>query len=158
MTHIVTGEDKPPLDEIYHYGVQGMRWGRRRFDTSSEYSSDRHSTYKKAETTEDARDKTSRDHRRAKLAKERMKGISGNPENKSQVELVRDYKDAMRQYKNNPNRTRASRTILGEKAAVTALAVVTGGGSAVVGVGVRAGRNAVVRTRQNSGYYDRKYA
>lgn len=74
MTYIITGENKPPLDEIYHYGVKGMR-----------------------------------------------------------------------QHKNNPNRTRASRMTLGEQAAATVLTLTTG-------------RNAVVRTRQNSGYYDRKYA
>ena len=68
MTYIITGEDKPPLDEIYHYGVKDTR-----------------------------------------------------------------------QYKNNPNRTRASRTTRGEKAA---LAIVT---SPSAGVGARTARNAVVR-------------
>lgn len=131
-------------EELAHYGVLGMKWGRTRTKATAgdiRKARNRLSVKQTKYVVQNDRVKAAKKSGNAtKLAKEKQ------TLNKMKASFLKD-----------PDRVTASRMTRGEKAAVFLLSVPTTGG--IVGVGAIAGSSAVSRRieqKQDTGAYDKK--
>jgi hypothetical protein len=127
----VIGPVKPPLDELAHYGVKGMRWGQRK-----KYSS---ADIKNARAGQNSR------LRQLQRAEDDLNTVASNPRATTAQEkrAVRNFQKLEKDYEGDPQRAIAARMTRGEKIAT----VILTGPLAVVPLGVNA---ATVRSIEKS--------
>jgi hypothetical protein len=131
-------------EELAHYGVLGMKWGRNRAKaTGSDIRSARRSVNKQAEAVSKQVDKVRR-------------APTGSAKKKESMRL--DKMDAA--YLKNPDRVIAARMTRGEKAASIVLSsLIVPGLGAIAGAGAIAGtsaRSRRIERKQETGAYDKK--
>jgi hypothetical protein len=108
---MIVGDDKPSLEELYHYGVMGMKWGQRKKATGADI-------YKARRQVNAYRTV------RAIATQRRNESAAGSKErDRMEKTLERIEKD----YEKDPARAIAVRMTRGEKFAAGLLALPTGG-------------------------------
>jgi len=136
-------DDQPTLEELRHYGVMGMKWGRTRASASG-------SDIRRARRNFDVKAGDYRDAR--KQARKTTK--RGSAEREAANKKVADMRTSLLK---DPDRATAVRITNGEKAIYAALAL-TGVGvipvAAAVGTQTAIGRH--IEKKQATGAYDKK--
>lgn len=130
-------QTKPPLNELAHYGVLGMKWGHTRARASGG-------------EIRDARERVYQDTRQYKQAKAKA---SGTADPKKRAAAYRDLKKMDVKRLKNPDRVIANRLTRGEKA-IAILFLTPVGASAVIGTTSAYSRR--IERKQEKGLYDRK--
>jgi len=131
--------DKPPLDELAHFGVKGMKWGHRKATGSQIVSARRRLRSESSAYRKDY--------------KKYEKSAAGS---EARAKLEKNLRDRHQEYLKNPDRVIAARMTTGEKIAA---AMFTSSG---FGVGVTAGTIAgtaitskVIEYKQATGAYNK---
>lgn len=131
MTVFVGEDNKPTLDELAHYGVLGMKWGKTRARaTGSQIRAARRNLGRQASDIADQRDKV----------KSKAKGSEARA--KEQKKLS----DMKTDFLNNPDRVIAARLTRGEKAVAVILLTPAGAAAAI---GATSAASRAIERRQD---------
>lgn len=131
-------DEKPPLDELVHFGIKGMQWGVRHKPAAG-----RGFTLKPGRSTGEIRLARKSVRKDAKAVnKEVLKRLVG----KSSKEAVREKKLT---FLTNPNRATAARMTRGETLAIALLATPA---TAALAVGGSQFQSRLITSRQKQGY------
>lgn len=149
-------QKKPPLEELTHYGVKGMRWGVRRSDaqlakaTKPKGKAGKEPSKSKQKTNriKQARGRSAKQEVRVQKAKAELLLAENDKQRKGAAKkLETEYG----KYVNSPDRTTAARMTRGQKAAVgagallaTVMTTPVGGAAFLAGA---AGGNKYVKSR-----------
>jgi hypothetical protein len=138
---IISEQDKPSLEELRHYGVLGMKWGKTRAKSSGATIKDARNRLRAKQTKifeqEDKRDVTT----------------AGSASRKKETKKLNDM---MREFDKDPARVLATRTTRGEKALLGLFSVGTFGIPFAVGVGITSAVSRRIERKQETGAYDKK--
>lgn len=145
---IVNDSDKPSLDELTHYGVAGMKWGKTRI---------------KANTAQIKIARKNVQRQGDALGDEHLKLEAMRKGDKGFATQERKVANMQASYLKNPDRVTAVRLTRGEKAVTALFTVLTanpvGAPVAVANVALLTGSSAASRRieyKQNTGAYDKK--